>query len=118
MGYPELGAVDYTNSGGRGEVQRQSPDLDLSGRVLSAYVYLDTTTAVEAEIFLQTGNTLVWASSGRVSVPPKTWTCLSVDVDNPPTITNGYDTADVRYFGVQIQRVGTGNHVYVDQFAY
>ena len=118
-GNPELGALDYTNGGGgKGQAINRNAPGDLSGHFVSAYVYVEAPSAVNIEVFVQTGGNNAWGSSGVVAVPPGQWTCLVLDIDNPLGATASFDPTDVRTFGVQVQGLNSGNHAYIDQVAY
>ncbi|HEU5073173.1 MAG TPA: hypothetical protein VFU02_03355 [Polyangiaceae bacterium] len=118
VGNPELGALELNASGGGVmQVRNTTPPGDLSGRVMSANVYVESEAPVEIMLYVRTGATGKWADGGAIAPPVGVWTCLTLDLDDPVTQSVGHDPTDVRVAGVDIQ--GSGDYrVYIDQFAY
>ena len=90
---------------------------NLTGRIVTARVWLDTGGAVSARIFVQTGTRSVWADSGYVTLSQGQWTCLALDIDNPVFSRQQYDPTDVEILGLDMQANGT-SRVYIDTVAY
>lgn len=118
VGNPELGAVVLdASSGGAMQVRNLTPPGDLSGRVMSVNVYVESGTGVQLILFAESGATGKWADGGKIQATTGQWYCLTLDLDNPPTESAGFDPTDVRIVGVDVQGSG-GVVAYFDQFAY
>jgi len=118
VGDPDLGAMELNaSSGGAMQVRNVTPPGDLSGRIMSANVYVAAGTAVDIILYVQSGSPAKWADGGTVTATVGQWYCLTLDLDNPVTTSASFDPTDVRVVGLDIQ--GSGDvQVYIDQFAY
>jgi hypothetical protein len=86
---------------------------DLSGRTVSAWVWLDRDESSNLKVFAQTGSQYVWSDNGTVSLVPRAWTCVSLPISNPSYTQPNYDPTDVINIGFEL--LGTAPfHVYVD----
>ena len=109
-GYPTPGAlqVDFTpgplDSGVNSAVwiHIEVPPSDLTGRTLSAWVWLNSGPSPEFLTYVQTGTSYAWADDGEHTVAPQTWTCLSLPVSNPAFSQPGYDTTQVIRIGFEM----------------
>jgi hypothetical protein len=102
-----------------GWVEFQATALgNLTGRVVSAWVWLDSGTTPNVKVFVQTGSQYTWADNGTVHLMPHVWTCLSLDVSSP-SYTNGpdYDPQNVVRLGFEMLGP-TPFRVYVDSVSY
>jgi hypothetical protein len=90
---------------------------DLSGRILTAEVWLDSGAGATAKLFAQTGTRSVWADGGVVTPTVGRWTCLALDLDNPVFSHQQYDPTQVAIVGFELDCPGTCR-VYLDQVAY
>ncbi|HEY6729322.1 MAG TPA: hypothetical protein VI197_35170 [Polyangiaceae bacterium] len=118
VGNPELGAMELDASGGGAmQVRSQTVPGDLTGRVMSANVYVEGASSVDIMLYAQSGEQAKWADGGTITAAPGQWYCLALDLDNPVTASGLFDPADVRVVGIDVQRSGAFS-VYIDQFAY
>jgi hypothetical protein len=118
VGSPSLGALEVDWSNGPAIQVRLVQALgNLSGRIVTARVWLDTGGSVSARIFVQTGTKSVWADSGYVTLNQGQWNCLALDIDNPVFSRQQYDPTNVQVLGVDMQASGT-SRVYIDSIAY
>jgi hypothetical protein len=92
-----------TPNGGWVEYQAATPLGDLSGRVVSAWIWLEAGPTPNLKVFVQTGTEYTWADNGTVHLLPHVWTCVSLAVSNP-SYTNGpsYDPQDVVRLGLEL----------------
>lgn len=99
VGWPTSGAleVDSTvNSSDAASNQAyigfdESPAADLSGRTVSAWLWLDSGTSPNLKLFVQTGNIYTWADGGSFVLAAHTWRCVSLDVSSPNYVSqNGF----------------------------
>jgi hypothetical protein len=87
-------------------LKKRQPTLgDLSNDVLEAYVYLESTSDVMAQIYVLDSD-WHWADGGFVRLVPRTWTCLSFDADAPVYTVAGYAPTNVVEVGVQFLGMG------------
>jgi hypothetical protein len=118
VGSPSPGALEVDWNNGQAIQARLVQALgNLSGRIVTASVWLDTGTGVQARIFVQTGTRSVWADSGYVTLKAGQWTCLALDIDNPVFSRQQYDPTNVQVLGVDMQAGGTAR-LYIDTVAY
>jgi hypothetical protein len=97
----------------------ESPAVDLSGRTLAAWLWLDSGTSPSLKLFVQTGRIYTWADGGSVVLPLRTWTCVSLNVSAPAYASqNGvYDPTNVIRVGFEFD--GSASYrVYVDSVMY
>jgi hypothetical protein len=120
-GYPTLGAVDIQitpqpNDAGDtngGWIQYAQAFGDLSGRTVSAWVWLESGKSPDLQFFAKTGSQYVWGDNGTVHLHPQTWTCISLPISAPYYTQPGYDPTDVVTIGFLF--LGTDSFtVYVD----
>jgi hypothetical protein len=75
---------------------------NLTGRSVSAWVWLESGPSPELKLFVQTGSQWVWADNGTVHLSPKVWTCVSLPVSSPSYSGENYDPTDVVRLGFQL----------------
>lgn len=123
-GYPSSGAVEVNitpeqNDAGSpngGWIQYSHAFGDLSGRTVSAWVWLESGTSPALQFFAKTGTQYVWGDNGTVRLQPQTWTCVSLPISTPYYSQPGYDPTDVVTIGFLF--LGTASFVvYVDTVA-
>jgi hypothetical protein len=90
---------------------------DLSGRILTAEVWLDSGAGATVKLFVQTGTHLSWADGGVVTPTVGQWTCLALDVNNPVFSKAQYDPTAVNIVGFELLCSSTCR-IYLDQVAY
>jgi len=104
-GYPSAGAlsVDVTpfDAAGPGAWVVYATPLDLTGRTISAWVWLESGPSPNFKTFVQTGAQWVWADNGAVYLTPHTWTCVWLDVSSPAYNGPAYDPSSVIRIGFQ-----------------
>jgi hypothetical protein len=124
-GYPTAGAleVDFTPppaDSGDGNVMWIHEEMtagDLTGRTVSAWVWLDSGPSPEFMVFDQTQTDYAWADNGVLTLPSKTWTCVTIPISTPAFSQPMYDTTHVIRIGFQMQ--GTAPfRMYVDTVRY
>jgi hypothetical protein len=95
------------------------PGVDLSGRTLSALLWLDSGTSPTIKLFVQTGPLYTWADGGSIVLPLRTWTCASLNVSAPSyTSQNGvYDPTDVVRIGFELDETAP-YRLYIDSVSY
>jgi len=122
VGNPTPGALAanvQSGSGKVGWVVLDSAAPNLTGQTASVWVYLDSAvTGVGVKIYMQSDpKKYAWADGGFVTLTPKTWTCLSINMDAPTYKDATFDPTMVVRFGVEI--TGTAPFtLYADQFEY
>jgi hypothetical protein len=79
-----------------------TPLGDLVGRTVAAWVYLDSGTSPALKVFVQTGTQYEWADNGIVTLPPHTWTCVSLPISTPAYNQPNYDPTAVITVGLQL----------------
>ena len=89
---------------------------DLSTRVVTVRLLLETDARVSVKLFAQSGVDYAWADGGGVSVAPGQWVCIALALDQPAFAVNGFDASRVRRIGVAI--LGTQYRVYLDDISY
>jgi hypothetical protein len=68
----------------------ESP-LDLSGRTITAWVWLDSGDSPNLKTFVQTGDQYNWADNGTVHLFAHEWTCVAMPVSAPSYRQPNYD---------------------------
>jgi hypothetical protein len=127
VGWPTSGALEVdsaVNSSDAASNQAyigfdESPSADLSGRTVSAWLWLDSGTSPDIKLFVQTGNIYTWADGGSFVLAAHTWRCVSLDVSSPEYVSqNGvYDPTDVLRIGFELDGAGP-YRLYVDSVSY
>ena len=80
-----------------------TPVGDLSGRTISAWVWLDRGPSPRFKVFVQTGAQYSWADDGVVPpLSPRTWTCVEMAVSNPSYNQPDYDPTSVVVIGFEM----------------
>ncbi len=79
-----------------------SSPLDLSGRTLSAWVWLDSGESPNLKTFVQTGSQYDWADNGTVHLALHEWTCVSMPVSSPSYEQPSYDPSQVIRLGFEM----------------
>ncbi len=127
VGDPSLGAlqVEITSAlsdGGAANgawAEYQATALgNLTGRTISAWLWLDSGPSPNIKLFVQTGSQYTWADNGTVQLASHGWTCISMAVSSP-SYTNGpnYDPTSVVRIGFEM--VGSSPfRVFVDTVRY
>jgi hypothetical protein len=91
---------------------------NLTGRVVSAWVWLESGTTPNLKLFVQTGSQFTWADNGTIHLVPHVWTCMSLAVSSP-SYTNGPDYDPQNVVRVGFEMLGpTPFRVYVDSVSY
>jgi hypothetical protein len=106
-GYPSLGAMEVQitpqqSDGGTpngGWIQYSHAFGDLTGRTISAWVWLESGTSPDLQVFTQTGSHYAWGDNGTVQLRPQTWTCVSLPISTPYYNQPGYASTDVVTIG-------------------
>jgi hypothetical protein len=109
-GDPSPGALQveitpYAGEGGAingGWLQYNTALGDLAGRIVSAWVYLDSGTSPALKVFVQTGTQYEWADNGTVTLAPRAWTCVSLPISTPAYNQPNYDPTAVIRVGLQL----------------
>jgi hypothetical protein len=111
-GYPTAGAAqidvsptpttDAAALSGAWLVLEETPSANLAGRILSAWVWLDSGPSPHLKVFVQTGTEYSWADGGTVFLTPHTWTCVSLDVSMPAYNQADYDPTQVIRLGFEL----------------
>lgn len=119
VGDPDLGAVEVSTGQNQNVIvaHPEASAVDMSGRTLSVSVFVEPGFDVDAWVFVQTSTNYFWTDAQYLAVPTGTWTCLSLDLDNPENPHAQYDATDVVQWGIRFSASG-GFQVYFDQFAY
>lgn len=119
FGSPDPGAMEVMTSSNRAIIlaHDESPAVDMTGRTLSANVFIQSGSTVQVWLYVQTGSNSAWTDSQYLSLASGVWNCITMDMSNPDNPHPEFDPADVRAWGIRITSNG-GFEVYVDQFAY
>jgi hypothetical protein len=97
-------------------VQDTNP-VDLTGRTVAAWVWLDTPTSPRFLTFVQTQTEYAWADEGVVTLTPRTWTCVSLPLAMPAFSQPAYDPTHVIRIGFEM--LGTSPfRIYIDSVRY
>jgi len=102
-----------------GWVEFQATPLgNLTGRVISAWVWLESDTTPNVKLYVQTGTQFTWADNGTVQLQPRVWTCVSMATSSP-SYTNGPDYDPQNVVRVGFEMLGpTPFEVFVDSVEY
>jgi hypothetical protein len=105
-GDPSPGAIALTVTHGDASspgawLRYMMPLGDLSGRTVSAWVWLDSGSSPQLKLFVQSGSQYVWADSGTVTLPLRQWTCVSLDVTSPVYNGPDYDPTNIVNLGFE-----------------
>jgi hypothetical protein len=114
-GAPQLGALDFRNPFGGGEVFYIGAIGDLRARGVSLNVRVVSGSGVRARLFAESGATAVRARGAYAS--SAAWDCVRLEPSAPAVADSGFDAADIVGLGLEIE--GSGSvQVYLDQIAY
>jgi hypothetical protein len=110
VGQPSLGALEVSitpkeDDGGTvngGWLKYPHAFGDLSGRTVSAWVWLESGESPNLKVFAQTGTQYVWSDNGTVHLRPRTWTCVSLPISTPSYDQPDYDPTDVVNIGFEL----------------
>jgi hypothetical protein len=76
------------------------PAANLTGRTVSALVWLESGPSPEFYSFVQTTvGGYSWGDNGKVELTPGVWNCVTIPVSSPATRLLGYDPAQVIRIG-------------------
>jgi hypothetical protein len=90
---------------------------DLSNRIVSAWLWLDSGPSPHVKVFAQTGTMYKWADNGTLFLVPNQWTCVSLPVSTPVYSQPNYDPTKVVAIGFEM--LGTAPfRVLVDSVRY
>jgi hypothetical protein len=118
VGDPAPGALQVDWSNGQAIHPRLVQPLgNLTGKVVTAEVWVDAGTNVQIKMFVQTGTRQIWADGGAMTPTPGQWTCMALDIDNPVFSRQQYDPTDVQILGFEVVGSGT-SRIYIDSVAY
>jgi hypothetical protein len=117
-GNPSPGALLFAVTAGDGANQgawlRNAASYgDLTGRTISAWLWLGGGPSPHLKLFVQTGSEYVWADGGTVNLAPQQWTCVSLSVSSPAYNGPEYDPTDVVNIGFETVAVDSFQ-LYVD----
>lgn len=93
------------------------PVGDLSGKTLTANVYLESGTGIALKLYVKTGAGFAWADGGTVPLTLGEWTCIVLDVDNPSYNDGDYDPSEVVQTGFEVFG-SAAFRVLIDEVAY
>lgn len=95
-----------------------TPLGNLSGRTVSAWVWLDSGPSPHLKLFVQTGSQYTWADNGTIDLAQRVWTCVSMPVSSP-SYTNGpnYDPTNVVRLGFEML-ASSPFRIYIDTVRY
>ncbi len=110
LGDPSPGALEVHVTRGSGDaassngawLQYDTALGNLSGRTVSAWVWLDSGPTPHFKLYVQTGSQYVWADNGTVYLTPHTWTCVSLPVSSPSYNGDNYDPTSVVRLGFEM----------------
>jgi hypothetical protein len=97
-----------------------SPALgNLSGRTISAWVMVESSTTQDAKLFVQT-TSFAWADNGTIHLAPHVWTCMSLSVSGPSynTLSPPYDPTMGLRIGIELGVGASPFRLYVDSVRY
>jgi hypothetical protein len=90
---------------------------NLTGRIATFQVWVDSGAGVTVKPFVQTSARLDWADGGVYMPAAQQWTCVSIDLDSPAFSKTQYDPSDVQVIGLELDAT-SGARLYVDEAAY
>jgi hypothetical protein len=110
VGYPAAGAlrVDVapraSDAGGLSGawLRYEMGGTDLTGRTVSAWVWLESGASPHLKTFVQTGTQYAWADDGTVLLSPHVWTCVSLPVSAPSYNQPSYNPGNVVRIGFEV----------------
>ncbi|MDP8999505.1 MAG: hypothetical protein M3O46_05280 [Myxococcota bacterium] len=125
IGMPAPGALQIDVNPGRASLGAWAryvamPVGDLSGRTISAWLWLESGPTPRVKLYVQTGTQYTWADNGTISLALRAWTCVSVAV-SAPSYTNGpnYDPTNVVRLGFELlSNSASPFRIYVDTVRY
>jgi hypothetical protein len=117
IGDPSPGALQLDFGGTTTHPRLVQALGNLTGRIVTAEVWVDSGSGVGIKLFVQTGTRQVWADGGLVTALPGQWTCLALNIDNPVFSRQQFDPTDVQIVGLEIQASGQ-SRLYLDEVAY
>jgi hypothetical protein len=119
-GHSSAGALVATATLSSGDVSYvMSPGTnlgDLSDRLITMYVELQSGTNVTAKLFIR-DTSYEWADAGAVALSAGGWICLSLNVSDPAYTDGVFDPTQVRDFGIEIHGEGAVE-LYLDDIGY
>ena len=109
-GYPSPGALEVDLAEGASDaagptvawVNVDMTALDLAGRTVAAWVWLDSGPSPLLLSFVQTQTSYAWADNGELQLAPGTWTCVSLQVSSPATMQSQYDPTQIFRIGFEV----------------
>jgi hypothetical protein len=117
VGAPDLGALDFRNPFGGGEVFYNGAIGDLRARGVSLNVQIVSGSGVRVRLFAESGPTQRRARGAYTSPAPAQWDCVRLVPSAPAAADSGFDAADIVGLGLEIEGGGSVQ-VYLDQIAY
>jgi hypothetical protein len=111
MGNPTPGGleVDFTGPspdasvpGATIWVHAEIPATDLTGRNVSAWVWLGSGSSPQFLSFAQTQTAYAWADNGELRLPQGAWTCVSLPISSPVDVDPPYDPTHVIRIGFEM----------------
>jgi hypothetical protein len=102
-------AVDFAglspDAGGPGAtiwVHAEIPASDLTGRTVSARIWLNGGQSPQFLSFAQTQTAYAWADNGEVRLPLGSWTCVVLPISSPVDAYPQYDPTQVVRIGFEM----------------
>jgi hypothetical protein len=111
------GSVDAGHVSGAWAQYDMMPLGDLTGRTISAWLWLDQGVSPRIKVFVQAGPQYGWADNGTILLTSHTWTCVSMPVTSPSYNGPNYDPTAVVRLGFEM-RGTTPFRLYVDSVRY
>lgn len=75
---------------------------DLTGRTVTAWIWLDSGEGPQLKVFAQSGPQYGWEDDGTIHLLPRTWTCVSLPVSTPSYEQAWFDPTDVIRIGFEM----------------
>lgn len=117
VGAPELGALDFRNPFGGGEVVYDGALGDLRARGVLLNVQVVSGSGVRVRLFAESGSPLQRARGVYTSPALAQWDCVRLVPSEPASAESGFDAANIVSLGLEIE--GSGSvQVYLDEIAY
>jgi len=117
VGAPELGALDFRNPFGGGEVFYNGAIGDLRARGVLLNVQVVGGVGVRMRLFAESGSTRLRARGAYTSPELAQWDCVRLVPAAPAVAESGFDAQNIVGLGLEIE--GSGSvRVYLDQIAY
>ena len=117
VGAPELGALDFSNPFGGGEVFYNGALGDLRARGVLLNVQVVSGSGVKLRLFAESGSTPQRARGVYTSPALAQWDCVRLEPSVPAVADSGFDAANIVSLGLEIE--GSGSvQVYLDEIAY